>query len=661
MRTVYFDCETYAITPGTPVPKLVCLQYAFDDDEPGIVLADEARRLFHGWLQDKSLRLVAHNGFFDAAVLYAGNHAAAWPFVQAIHDGRYRDTMIMGKLHAIEHAWIQDPNARFSLGHLYTLATGKELAGKTGPDIWRLRYGELDGVPVANWPAAAVEYAKMDITALRTVYKALAVQDYADEQPQTRKAWDLRCAGDWGLRTDPKARDALQARLEPVVAETKAKLAEVGLYRKAPPVFDDAAFEAEVVARCDMLGVPVQRTPTGKIKRTAAFLGAIGIADLSAFRVDTGQYVKNTALVRELVERAFDEVPLTTNGNVATSRKWLRESNDPLLTALADVGEAETILNTFIPALTPASLHPNHNPLVASGRVSVSKPNINNMPRYPGVREIIIARPGYVFVDADYTQAELCALAQVCINLFGYSRMGEIINSGRDLHCWFGAQVIGVDYDEFVARYDAGDKQCKDARQLAKSFNFGAPGGLGAKKFVAWAWDTYRVQLTVAQSKALKEEWLNTFPEIRQYFDWVNRQLQGRDKFTFVQHGSGRRRGGLGYCDGCNTGFQGLTADGAARALRLFHDSALYDPNHPAYGARVVAQIYDELLVETPEDRVHETGLLLREAMLSGMNYFTPDVPARVTMEAMYRWTKNAKHTTDANGRLIPFDSRPDY
>lgn len=410
-----------------------------------------------------------------------------------------------------------------------------------------------------------------------------------------------------------------------------------------------------------MLGVPVRETPGGRVSKAAGWLAKIGLHDTSRFRVSSGKYIQNTAVVQQLVADAFEDPPLTDNGAVATARKWLRESDHPLLIKLAEVGEAETILNTFVPALTPAVLHPNHNPLVATGRVSVSKPNINNMPRAAGVREIIVARPGYAFVDADYTQAELCALAQVCINLFGYSRMGEIINSGRDLHMWFGAQVLGIDYDDFAARYAAGDKECKDARQLAKAFNFGAPGGLGVSKFVAWAWDTYRVRLTPARVRELKELWLQTFPEIRQYFNWVNRQLNGRDTFTLVQHVSGRRRGGLGYCDGCNTSFQGMTADGAARALRLFHDQSLYNPDHPAYGARVVAQIYDELLVETPEDRVHATGLLLRECMESGMNYFTPDVPAKVTMEAMYRWTKNAKHATDAMGRLIPFDARPEH
>jgi DNA polymerase-1 len=661
MRTIYFDCETHLITPSRPVPPLVCMQYAVDDGDPTIVLADEARRLFYGWLQDKSVRLVAHNGFFDASVLYAGNHHAAWPFVQAIHDGRYRDTMIMGKLHAIQHAWIQDKSARFSLDYLYNLATGQHLAGKTGPDVWRLRYAELDGVPVAQWPAAAVEYALMDITALRTVYKAMTVQDYADEIPQTRKAWDLRGAGDWGLRTDPKQRADLQARLEPAVAAAKADLVAAGLFRLPETEFDDDAFTADVIGRCDMLGLPVQRTPGGKVSKAAKFLSSIGIGDLQQYRKQPEGYVKNTAKIRELVECAFADVPITANGNVATARKWLRESDNEHLIKLADVGEAETILNTFIPALSPPMLHPNHNPLVASGRVSVSKPNINNMPRYPGVREIIVARPGYAFVDADYTQAELAGLAQICLNLFGFSRMAEIINTGRDLHCAFGAQLLGITYDEFVARYDAGDKACKDARQLAKCFNFGAPGGLGAQKFSVWAWDTYRVRVTPAEVRVLKAQWLQTFPEIQLYFQWVNQQIGDRGVFTFKQHVSGRLRGGLGFCDGCNTGFQGLIADGAARALALFNDKALYDPAHPAYGARVVAQIYDEILVETPLDRVHETGLFLRQAMIDGMNVFTPDVPAKVTLEAMYRWTKNAKYKTDDLGRLVPFDTPPDY
>jgi DNA polymerase-1 len=122
---------------------------------------------------------------------------------------------------------------------------------------------------------------------------------------------------------------------------------------------------------------------------------------------------------------------------------------------------------------------------VASGRTSWSDPNLQNPPRAGGVRECFVPRPGFVFVAVDYDTLELRALAQVCLDLFGWSKMADRLNAGEDLHAALGARFLGIDYDAFMKLREAGDEDAKKARQNAKGFNFGRPAAWARR-----AWST---------------------------------------------------------------------------------------------------------------------------------------------------------------------------
>lgn len=362
---------------------------------------------------------------------------------------------------------------------------------------------------------------------------------------------------------------------------------------------------------------------------------------------------------------------------VSTDRETILQI--PELSKLAEMGEVYKIKTTYIPIFSKGGiLHPHWNPLVASGRVSVSNPNINNMPRGHGVRKCFKARPGYVYVTADYSQAELCSLSQICIDLFGHSKMGEAIKEGKDLHLLLASQILDISYEEAsIKLYNAKernadtateeelheDKVIKDARQMAKAANFGYPGGLGPDTFIAYAWTNYQVKISRQQAIDLKDIWLETYPEILEFFNYVSEKL-GRNnwvineskKFDLVQHRSGRIRGRVGYCDGLNGYFQALTADGAKYAKNIISYEMYCNPNSPLYGSRIVAFIYDEILMESPEEIAHEASIELCRLMLEGMRVFLPDIPSKVEVEMMRHWDKAAK-AVYVNNRLVPFDA----
>ncbi len=115
-----------------------------------------------------------------------------------------------------------------------------------------------------------------------------------------------------------------------------------------------------------------------------------------------------------------------------------------------------------------------------------SKPNLQNQPRKPGVRECFVPRPGWVFISSDYHTAELRSLAQVLLDWYGESQMAEALRAGKDLHLVTGASIISATYEDMMTWYKGHhapgctDKSCvagclkkkaKDGRQLAKCFH----------------------------------------------------------------------------------------------------------------------------------------------------------------------------------------------
>lgn len=266
-----------------------------------------------------------------------------------------------------------------------------------------------------------------------------------------------------------------------------------------------------------------------------------------------------------------------------------------------------------------------------------------------------------LLLSVDFAQAELCSLAQVNIDKFGFSEMGNLINKGVDLHLFLVQTMKGIPYEELVARKKLGDKQVKEWRQAAKAANFGYPGGLGVEKFIAYAADSYGVELEHDEAKRLKDAWLATFPEMKQYFRWISGKLQVSDFFTVVQHRSGRRRGRCGYTDGANSYFQGLTADGAGYAVIVVSEEAWLCEWSPFYGWRLIGFFYDELFGALPDrgpKANHEAAYAICDRMSKAMRVFTPDVEARCEPALQRNWCKAAEPVFNSDGYLIPWEDR---
>jgi len=694
-----FDTET-TVVPRGHVADLVCLSYSYPDGRKGVLDASEGLVWFSTRLAAGE-SLVAHNLPFDASVLIkaGADHKAV---ADAIRTGKLTDTGVYAKLNAIRYGWLDyDPYtgkpAAFSLEALAEKYLNVTVAGKKDePDSWRMRYGELRNMPIADWPQGAIDYAQYDAVLVREIYERLEHYPVCTDLIfQVEAQYWLYLAGLWGAATDSAKVDTLEQTLVPIVSAIKEELAQEGIYERKPTkVFKDD-IETEVKRALEEQTI---YTAGGKVSLATAqlrkALSASGSFVLNAFinkDIDTlidlgfaeeGGWKLNR---REVQRRLFDEFGfeyLTDKGkehlvdgtplelaHVSSDREALMESSDPALASLASIGAHEKILTTYVPAFREADIvHPRWNGLVATGRVSVSRPNLNNIPKLGPVRTCIRARDGYTLISADYVQAELCALAQACLDLFGWSNMADAIRAGRDLHIVTATEILRVKweqpdltYEDVYAKFELGNEEVIATRALAKVTNFGKPGGQGAESFRKFA-KKAGVSITLDESADLGDRWMAAYPEMRLYFKHINGLIEdaGGDKFSYVQHRTGRVRGGLGYCDGCNTVFQGLTADGAKNAMNRICREMYLEPGAPLFGTRLVAFIYDEFLVEVPLgiDTAAVAGRL-HAHMVEGMKELTPDIPVSVELAMMYNWNKKAKAVYDAGGQLVPWDEPP--
>jgi hypothetical protein len=469
----------------------------------------------------------------------------------------------------------------------------------------------------------------------------------------------------WGVRTDPSAVDALEKRLLEEQARLRKRVIQSGLLvpKKLPKSEEnDAEFWTEEVKRKKATKKDLQRPMDGSEGPEIEWEN--GQAYVVTRTQVPCRWAKDQKKLEEYtaryLQRRGQDPELTATGRVSTAKDTLVQSGSKLLELVADGGGVDKVLGTYVPVLrdgTKIPVNARFNVLVNTARTSCEKPNLQNLPsgrKVGGTRECFVPRPGYVFVSVDYDTLELRALAEVCLLLFGKSEMAAAINADRDLHSQVGATMLGMQYEEVEKGKKVKGSPAKVARDAAKVFNFGAPGGLGAGSLVDYARAGYGVTLTESQAREMKAQWLRAWPEMTLYFQWINDHV-GLGEATLVHPVTGFIRGDVGYTDGCNHLFQHLAAQGAKRALYRAAREAYADPSSPFFGSRPVVFVHDEIIAEVPEGKLHEAAHRLAEVMVEAMSTVIRRVKVSASPAAMRRWTKEATDKYQ-DGKLIPFE-----
>ena len=603
MKPIAIDTETALIQTGNWWPSLACITACEPGGDPLFLSFDEFREV----LEDPDYLIVGHNVAYDMGVLWRYDPSIGDALFGAFASNRITDTLIRQKLSDLRTGHFSEVKS-YSLDALAQRVLDLPPMDKS---THRLGFGELIGVPVEQWPDGAAEYALGDALVTIELFGAQEGSDgLTDQYRQTFSAFALACLSWRGMVTDPVMVARLRARYEDDYEHARQRcIDDHGFFRETRKglVKDTKAIRRAMIEECDSTGVTVPRT--------------------AGYDPDSDKTVD----------------PLW---GVRVDREALAAVESESLRDYAIVSQYRAILDDHLPSLERGLIHPDFNPLVATGRTSCRKSKIvngyqtQNIRREPGIRECFRARPGYLFASADFAMLELHTLAQTCIDWFGESRLADALNRGVDVHLWLAAGILGKPYESL----DKKDPEVKEARTFAKIGNFGFPGGMGVESFRLWAKKSYGAVLTLDQVQDLRDNWFQTWPEMAYFFREINRQCdEGGGLATVHFERPDRYRAGCHYTAACNAYFQGPGSDAAKAALREVVTECFVDLGTGLYGSYPVNFIHDEIIIEAPEGSAEDAAHRLAEVMISAGTEWVPDVPLRAEPTLMTHWSKNAE------------------
>ncbi|WP_323754400.1 DNA polymerase I [Marinobacter sp.] len=266
-----------------------------------------------------------------------------------------------------------------------------------------------------------------------------------------------------------------------------------------------------------------------------------------------------------------------------------------------------------------------HQAVTATGRLSSSEPNLQNIPirtqEGRRIRQAFIAPEGYKLLAADYSQIELRIMA----HLSGDKGLLKAFEHGEDIHKATAAEVFGVSLIEVSS----------DQRRSAKAINFGLIYGMSAFGLAR----QLGVERKVAQEYI--DRYFERYPGVLRYMDNIRKQahedgyvetLYGRRLYLPEINARNKQLQQAAERTAINAPMQGTAADIIKRAM-IDVDQWLYE-NH-ADDAVMTMQVHDELIVEVREEAVDKVrdGLVQRMSAAAKL-----DVPLLVEAGVGDNW-----------------------
>ena len=267
--------------------------------------------------------------------------------------------------------------------------------------------------------------------------------------------------------------------------------------------------------------------------------------------------------------------------------------------------------STYVDALPPlvnertGRIHPSFHQLgAATGRLSASNPNVQNIPirgsEGARIREAFIPADGRVLVSADYSQVEL----RIVAHYSGDTSLIEAFRDGDDIHRRTAAEVAGIRQEEVT----------DDQRARAKAVNFGIIYGSSAFGL------SQQLGIAAGEAQETIDAYFTRYEGVRRFLDETTAQAK---EDGFVRTWMGRRRyfPDLGSRNrmlrqaaermATNTVIQGTAADLIKKAM-VDVDRGLVERG---LAATMILQVHDELVFETSEAEREALSELVREKM----------------------------------------------
>ncbi len=314
----------------------------------------------------------------------------------------------------------------------------------------------------------------------------------------------------------------------------------------------------------------------------------------------------------------------------AATLEKLRDQWPEFIDPLLAYREVEKLRGTYGEGLlaevgADGRIHATFNQTVArTGRLSSDQPNLHNIPvrseEGRAFRKAFVAAPDSRLLIADYNQIELRCIAHLAAD----PGLIAAFTGGQDIHNATAAQVFGVDPQRVTI----------EQRSKAKMVSYGLAYGMEAYGL------GQRLNIATEEASLILDAYFNAFPNVKAYMDSTVKAARERG---YTETLFGRRRPipelsnpnfrirQAGERQAMNAGIQGLAADIFKVALvRLA--AGLRDGG---YAARIVLQVHDEIIVESPEAELGPVGDLVVSTMRGAAEL---DVPLEVNLSVGRTW-----------------------
>ena len=394
---------------------------------------------------------------------------------------------------------------------------------------------------------------------------------------------------------------------------------------------------AKVLAQMELDGVKVDLS---QLKVFADGLRKELVERESRIREMADEPQLNISSPKQVGELLFDKLALdpkakrSSKGQYSTDEATLLTiaERHPIVNEILEYRAVKKLLSTYIEPF-PSYISPRdgrvhttfNQALTATGRLSSSNPNLQNIPirteRGKEIRKAFVpGTPDGVIVSADYSQIELRIMAHLSCD----AHLTQAFRDGEDVHAATAAKIFGIPVSEVT----------REQRGMAKTANFGIMYGISSFGLAQ------RLHLPRSAAKALIEDYFTAFPAIRSFID---------DSVAFARENGyvetlfGRRRylpdinarnatvRALAERNAVNAPIQGTSAD----IIKLAMIQVAARLKEKGLKSKMVLQIHDELLFDAIPSEVPELQALVKDVMEHVMSL---SVPLTVECSAGANW-----------------------
>jgi DNA polymerase-1 len=264
-----------------------------------------------------------------------------------------------------------------------------------------------------------------------------------------------------------------------------------------------------------------------------------------------------------------------------------------------------------------------HQALTATGRLSSSDPNLQNIPTRTEdglrIRRAFVAAPGHVLLSADYSQIDLRVLAHLSAD----PTLTSAFREGQDIHVRTATELLGIPPQQVDI----------NARRIAKTINFGIIYGMGPQRLAA------ELGIPLAEASDYIKRYFERLDGVRNFMDET---LAKAREAGYVTTMYGRRRylpelrspegGARAQAEriAINTPIQGTAAD----LIKVAMIRLAAELKHRRLAGRVLLQVHDELLVEVKENVLEQTKEVVKREMEGAAALMVP-------LKADLKWGPN--------------------